>query len=212
MSQAAQDNFSFLELSGSIDYQPVNALSISLRPAYSRNPNKTQYVSQADNNGTIRYITGAIDQETLSATLRVNYTINPNLTIQYYGQPFIAKGEYNNFNYVTDAAAENLDNRVQLYADNQISFEDGSYLLDENGDATTDYTFGDPDFAFVQYRSNLVARWEYIPGSELFFVWSQGITDFGEASNGFKTLIDNQLLNAKPENTFLIKWTYRFVL
>jgi hypothetical protein len=212
MSQAAQDNFSFLELSGSIDYQPVNALSISLRPAYSRNPNKTQYVSQADNNGTIRYITGAIDQETLSATLRVNYTINPNLTIQYYGQPFIAKGEYNNFNYVTDAAAENLDNRVQLYADNQISFEDGSYLVDENGDATTDYTFGDPDFAFVQYRSNLVARWEYIPGSELFFVWSQGITDFGEASNGFKTLIDNQLLNAKPENTFLIKWTYRFVL
>ena len=214
VSQAVQDNFSFFQVEGSIDYQPTNALSISLRPQYSVNPNKTQYVSQADNNGTTRYITGEIDQRTLSATLRVNYTINPNLTIQYYGQPFIAKGKYSNFNYVTDADAENLNDRVQLYSSNQISFseEEGAYFVDEDGNTTIDYGFGNPDFAFVQFRSNLVARWEYIPGSELFLVWSQGITGFGEAANNFDTLIDNQLLKAKPENTFLIKWTYRFVL
>ena len=212
VSQASQDNFSFLELSASVDYQPTNALSISLRPEYSVNPNKTQYVDQADYNGTTRYITGNIDQETLSATLRINYTINPNLTIQYYGQPFIAKGKYNDFNFVTNADAENLNDRVLLYQGNQIAFEDDTYSIDENNDGEVDYNFGNPDFAFVQYRSNLVARWEYIPGSELFLVWSQGITGFGDAENDFDTIIDNQLLKEKPENTFLLKWTYRFVL
>ena len=31
-----------------------------------------------------------------------------------------------------------------------------------------------PDFSIVQFNSNLVVRWEYVPGSELFLVWSQG--------------------------------------
>ena len=35
---------------------------------------------------------------------------------------------------------------------------------------------------------------------------------FGDPSNSFGSLVDNQLLSAKPENTFLIKATYRFVL
>ena len=62
-------------------------------------------------------------------------------------------------------------------------------------------------------RSNLVVRWEYIPGSEIFLVWSQGITGFdnnGEAN--FNTIVDNQIFNQQPQNTFLIKATYRFVL
>lgn len=212
LSQAAEDNFSFLELSGSLDYQPTNAINISLQPQYSINPNKTQYVTQANNDGVTRYITGNIDQKTLSATLRLDYTINPNLTIQYYGQPFIAKGKYSNFNFVTNASAQTLNNRVQLYNNDQITLNNGVYSIDENLDTVVDYQFSNPDFAFVQYRSNLVARWEYIPGSELFVVWSQGITGDGNANNGFDTIIDNQFLKAKPENTFLIKWTYRFVL
>jgi hypothetical protein len=39
-----------------------------------------------------------------------------------------------------------------------------------------DYRFDKPDFNFVQFRSNLVARWEYKAGSELYLVWSQGNT------------------------------------
>ena len=88
----------------------------------------------------------------------------------------------------------------------------GFINVDENLDGTTDYSFDDPNFAFVQFRSNLVLRWEYIPGSEIFFVWSQGITGFGDALNDFDTIIDNQIFSQKPENTFLIKATYRFVL
>ena len=211
-SQAAQNNFSLRRYVVRLNYQPLNALSLSLSTEYESNPNKTQYVTQQDFVGTSRYIMSAIDQETLSATLRINYTFNPDLTLQYYGQPFIARGKYSNFNYVNNPTAEDLNDRVTWYNDNQISFEDGIYSVDENLDGTTDYDFDDPNFAYVQYRSNLVLRWEYIPGSEIFFVWSQGITGFGDALNDFDTIIDNQLFSQQPENTFLIKATYRFVL
>lgn len=211
-SQAQQNNFGFRNYEARFNYQPLNALSFSLSVEYGLNPNKTQYASQQDYVGTTRYILSKIEQETLSATFRVNYTFNPNLTLQYYGQPFIATGKYSNFNYVNNPVAEDLNERVTWYNDNQISFEDGVYSVDENQDGATDYSFNDPNFSYVQYRSNLVLRWEYIPGSEVFFVWSQGITTFGDPLNDFSTIIDNQLLSQKPENTFLIKATYRFML
>ena len=123
----------------------------------------------------------------------------------------VTSANFSDFNYVTNSTAEDLNDRVAWYNDNQISFQDGVYSIDENENGTTDYSFGNPDFAFVQFRSNLVLRWEYIPGSEIFLVWSQGITGFGDVNDSFGSIIDNQLLQQKPENTFLIKATYRFV-
>jgi hypothetical protein len=211
-SMAQQDNFSFERYVLRFFYQPLNSLSLSLINEFEVNPNKTQYVSEQAFDGTPRYILGEIENESLSTTLRVNYNINPNLTIQYYGQPFIFKAKFSNFNYVNQSEAEDLNERVTWYENEQISFEDDVYSVDEDMDGNTDYTFGNPDFAFVQFRSNLVVRWEYIPGSEIFLVWSQGITGLGDVNNDFGSIIDNQLLSQRPQNTFLIKATYRFVL
>lgn len=211
-SDATQNNFSLRRYVLRFFYQPLNSLRLSLVNEYERNPSKTQYVTETSFNGTPRYILGEIDNESLSTTLRVNYSINPNLTIQYYGQPFIFKAKFSNFNYVNDPTAKDLNERVKWYDNNQISFIDDVYSVDEDGDATVDYQFGNPDFAFIQFRSNLVVRWEYIPGSEIFLVWSQGITGLGDVNNDFSTIIDNQLLSQRPQNTFLIKATYRFVL
>jgi hypothetical protein len=113
---------------------------------------------------------------------------------------------------VNNPVAADINERVTWYGNDQISFVDGVYLVDEDADGTSDYSFGNPDFAFVQFRSNLVLRWEYIPGSEIFLVWSQGITGMGDVNNSFIKIIDNQLLSAQPQNTFLLKATYRFVL
>lgn len=207
-----QNNFSFRRYVLRLNYQPFNAFSMSLNPEFEENPNKTQYVTEQDFNNTTRYITAEIDQQTLSASIRLNYSINPNLTIQYYGQPFISRGRYTNFNYVNDATASDLRDRVTLYDQNQISFADDKYSVDEDKNGTVDYTFDNPDFSFVQFRSNLVLRWEYIPGSEIFLVWSQGITGDGNPSKHLFRSLDNQILGQQPENTFLIKATYRFVL
>ncbi|MCP4977650.1 MAG: carbohydrate binding family 9 domain-containing protein [Maribacter sp.] len=213
-SQAAENNFSLQRYVLRFRYQPFDAFSLSVSTEYEENPNKTQYVDELDFNGTPRYITGNIDQRTFSTSVRFNYSLNPDLSIQFYGEPFISRGTYTDFNFVNDPIAEKLDRRVTLFDENQLSRTNntGSYFVDENLDGNTDYEIADPDFSFVQFRSNLVVRWEYIPGSEIFLVWSQGVTGFGDPMDSLGSNLDAQILNQKMDNTFLIKATYRFVL
>jgi hypothetical protein len=193
-------------------YQPTNALRVSAFPSYGINNDKLQYIDNIDVNGDTRYLNGEIEQRTLSMSLRVNYNINPNLTVQYWGQPFISRGRYSNFKNVTDPSAQNFDQRITLYEDEQISLDEDIYSVDENLDGTIDFDFDDPDFSFIQFRSNLVVRWEYIPGSEIFLVWSQDISQSGNPQEGlFQSLGDNVFGGEKPMNIFLLKATYRFV-
>ena len=211
-SQAKQNNFSFLRFETGITYQPLNSLSISFQPEYAKNPNKTQYVTETGFNGTPRYINAEINQQTLSAALRINYTVNPNLTIQYYGEPFISRGRYTNFKYITNPVASNLYDRFSLLNSSQISLNNSIYSVDEDTNGSVDYTIDNPDFSFVQFRSNLVIRWEYIPGSELFLVWSQGKSGLQDPKDHLFRSLNNQVFTEKADNTFLIKATYRFLM
>ena len=110
--------------------------------------------------------------------------------------------------------AEKLNERVTLFSDNQISQSTSTdnYLIDEDFDGTTDYQIENPDFSYVQFRSNLVLRWEYVPGSEIFLVWSQGVVGLGNPSETLGRNLDQQILGQKKDNTFLLKATYRFIL
>ena len=158
-SQAKENNFSLLTFESELNYQPTNALNISLSPEYSISKNQTQYVTQSDyNNSASRYVLGTIDNHTLMASVRLDYTINPNLSIQYYGQPFISRGRYKDFKYVTNPVAERLSDRFRLYDSNQINLSGNYFQVDENRDGVMDYSFSNPDFSFVQFNSNLVLR------------------------------------------------------
>lgn len=210
-SQAKQNNFSFLRFESGITYQPLNTLSISLSPSYEKNPNKTQYVTETSFNGTPRYIDAEIDQQTISAALRINYTVNPNLTIQYYGEPFISRGRYSNFKYITNPVANNLYDRFHLFNTNQISYNNSVYSVDEDANGSIDYTIDNPNFSYVQFRSNLVVRWEYTPGSEIFLVWSQGKSGLQDPTDHLFRSLNNQVFTEKADNNFLIKVTYRFI-
>ena len=211
ISKAKQDHFAFYKLEAGFTYQPTDAFNFSFFPEYSYNPNKTQYVTEKSFMGDPRYVTAEIDNQTLVATLRLNYTINPNLSIQFYAQPFVSQGNYSNFNYITDATADDLYDRFQLYDEEQIANIDGVYEIDENKDGTVDYSFDEPDFAFVQYRSNLVVRWEYIPGSEIFLVWSQGVNGMGDPTDSLLENLNEEIVQQQPDNTYLFKITYRYV-
>lgn len=213
-SQGKNNSFSFLEFSTGFAYQPINALTFSMYPNYAINKSKTQYVTQTSFGSAPRYIMADMDQRTLSASVRVDYNINPNLTIQYYGEPFISRGHYKDFNRVTNPVAEYYGDRFSVFNTNQIAYDSGSdsYLVDEDTNGSDDYAVGNPDFAYVQFRSNLVLRWEYIPGSEIFLVWSQGTTGLGNPKDDLFRSLDSQILGRKPENIFLIKATYRFLL
>ncbi|WP_438972992.1 DUF5916 domain-containing protein [Polaribacter sp.] len=192
------------------NYQPFDALSLSLNVEYANLFDATQYVTETNFNNLPRYILGRIQNQTLTTTLRLNYSFTPNLSLQFYGQPFISKGQFTDLNYVTNPVAKRLDNRIAIYDGNQIHMENDRYLIDENTDGITDYSFSNPDFSFVQLQTNLVARWEYIPGSELFLVWSRGSSGNVNPSNDLIDSVSDQVFQEPSNDTFLIKATYRF--
>ncbi|POY38357.1 hydrolase [Solitalea longa] len=197
-------------------FQPLNALQLSLGVDYSYYwRRQDQFVANAkvDDQAMIRSIVSSVDQNTLRFTGRMNFNITPDLTLQYYAQPYITRPLYSNFAYVSDPLAKHYNDRFTPYTSSQISESDGRYYIDEKGDGTVKYDFAKPDFNFVQFRSNLIARWEYRPGSELYLVWSQGST----SSSNYEldtpimgSLFDNAFTD-QGRNTFLIKWTYRFI-
>jgi len=197
----------------SMTIRPLNTLEISLVPSYSTSLRELQYVSHQDFDGDDRYIFGRIDQKVLSMSLRINYNITPDLTIQYWGQPFIASGEYSDFKMITDPNASEFRDRYHVYTTEQISLVEDSYEIDEDLDMNMDYDFENPDFTVEEWLSNLVIRWEFLPGSTAYLVWSQ-TRDYYNAE-GTLELWDN--LNSlytdeKSTNTFLVKFSYRFGL
>jgi hypothetical protein len=163
--------------------------------------------------GEARYIFGHIDQKVLSMSLRINYNITPDLTIQYWGQPFVASGEYTGFKMITDPRAENFSDRYELYSAGQISLPGEDYEIDEDMDGAVDYDFDNPDFTVDEWLSNLVIRWEFLPGSTAYLVWSQ-TRDHYEPVGSFEVWenIDHLFTDKKPTNTFLLKVSCRFGL
>ncbi|MFH0841891.1 MAG: DUF5916 domain-containing protein [Bacteroidota bacterium] len=197
-----------------INLRPINSLSLSVDPEYSLQNSVLQYISSVTSGTDTRYLFGEIDMKTLSLTLRVNYTIIPELTIEYYGQPFISSGKYSNISRITDPLADYFTDRFHVFTSSEISMNSGNatYMIDEDSDGTEDYSIGNPDFNFRQFRSNLVIRWEYLPGSVLYLVWSQGRTS--NASTGIFSYGNDmkELFGIVPQNIFLLKFSYWFAL
>jgi hypothetical protein len=197
---------------GNITWRPHNTLQMTLSPSFSQQQDNLQFVSIKGYNDQKRYIMSAIDRTTLSLSLRLNFSLTPNLSLQYWGQPFIASGDYHSFKKISDPDAAAYQNRFRTFTDPQISRGEGGYQIDENTDGNTDYSFRDPDFNVLQFKSNLVARWEYTPGSTLYLVWSQNRNGFHP--NGHFALQNDfqDLFSIYPKNVFLVKFTYRLGL
>ena len=161
-------------------------LNFSFSVNFSTGQNDFQYVTKIADSGS-HYILAHLDQKLFSLTTRVNFALTPNLSIQFYGQPYITAGHYSHFREVVRPRAKHYTDRFAPY----------------------DFS-GNPDFNFKQFRSNLVLRWEYHPGSTLFLVWSQGRTDF--ANNSVFALKENfrELFQAEGNHVLLIKLNHWF--
>jgi hypothetical protein len=104
---------------------------------------------------------GKIDQKTVSLTARFNLSLTPDLSVQFYGMPFISAGKYDRFKLITEPRAKGWEDRYELFGESQLKYAAGEelYSVDENGDGVADYSFANPDFNFLQFRANLVLRW-----------------------------------------------------
>ena len=197
----------------SVAWRPSDALRLEAQPSWQRYRPEFQYVRAADAGGEPAYVYGALDQKTVDLSLRVDYSITPNLTVQYYGAPFVSAGRYGDFKRITSPrAARYADRFRRLEGVARLDADTGAYVVDENGDGTDDYAFGNPDFNVRDFNSNLVLRWQYSPGSSLYVVWSQA--RFGYAPDGSFELGNDldALFGVHPHDVFLIKFNRWFSL
>ena len=104
---------------------------------------------------TTHYTFARLDQTTMSVNTRLNFTATPNLSFQFYGEPFVSNGTYADWKEIADP-------RAAHYADRYKPYQGG------NGAGIFD------GFNYRQFNSNAVIRYEYRPGSTLFAVWQQG--------------------------------------
>jgi hypothetical protein len=203
-----------LTLSPGLALKPAANIFIQLSPTYRISENAAQYVTAVpDPTATAfygtRYVFGSIRTKTISLDTRVNWTFTPNLTLQLYAQPFIASGNYTSFR---EFAAPRSSRKLQYGRDIGTITYDGpanSYQVDPDGAGPSQsFTFSNPDFTDTSLRGTAVLRWEYRPGSTLYFVWTQQRS--GEDPNGemgFGSAF-SQIGRDRATNVFQIKATY----
>lgn len=200
-----------INLNAEFTYRPVNAFNISIAPSFSVFKNQLQYVTTQAVTDEDKYVVANINQTTARIVVRMTYMLTPNLSIQYYGQPFGTSGKYSNYKYVTNASASSYNDRFVPFPADIMTQTTDLCSVDENNDGVVDYTFDRPDFNFGQFRSNMVLRWEYIPGSTFFLVWTRerngAFYDSDPEHRNYSFDFDE-----KGHNIFLLKFTYRFVL
>ncbi len=197
-----------------IALKPASNIFVQLSPSFDYDENAAQYVTTVDDPTAVdffgsRYVFAFIRTRTLSLSTRLNWTFTPNLTLQLFAQPFVASGEYSSFREF--AAPRTLEKRVYGEDMGTIAYQeaDSTYRVDPDGAGPgPEFSFDDPDFTTGALRGTAVLRWEYRPGSTLFFVWTQyrsgrdpvGTLDYDRA----RTTIFDQ----RPINVFQVKLTY----
>ena len=119
---------------GGVYYKPLNSIFLTFEPDYLIQKYDLQYVTTEGTNAGNRYLFGNLDQKTMSFTIRLNYTINPELSVEYYGQPFISAGKYSNYKEITDVNADRYLDRFRVFTPGEYIFnsETNSYEFNEN--------------------------------------------------------------------------------
>ncbi len=195
-----------------VQWIPQPNVSFSFGPSYEQSNWDAQWVGNfldpaAAGTYGQRYVFATLGQKTLSANVRLDWTFTPQLSLQFYAQPLISAGNYHNYKELAKPGSYDFN----FFGRNgtTITEEEGTYQVDPGGQGAP-FTFSDPDFNYKSLRGDAILRWEYTPGSTLYLVWTQNRTDsqypgFMEINRDLRSLVA-----ARPDNIFLVKFTYWF--
>ena len=186
--------------------------SWSVRPRFSRSMAPAFYVTQATDEAAQatygrRYLFAELRRSSINVTIRTDLALTPQMTLQVYAQPFVATGDYEGF-----AALEAPGTyRFLRYGEGASTVERAGdfYSVDADGAGPArTVRFFNPDFRLRSFRSNVVLRWEYLPGSTFFLVWAQDRSD-RISDPAFDGTGDLQRLFSDPmRNVFLAKASF----
>jgi hypothetical protein len=172
----------------SVRFRVASRLQANVGFHLSNYVNDQQWYGNFTEAGATSYTFARLDQRTTSITARLDYTMTPTLSLQVYAQPFVTAGDYSDLRELDDPRAARYEDRFRPHT------------------ARTP-----EDFNVKQFRSNSVLRWEYRPGSVLFFVWQQGRGQYDRDPGSFNMGRDyGNLFKTRSDNTFLIKGSYWF--
>jgi len=161
------------QLDGEITMQPAPQWQLSISPEYERLVDTQQYVTTLAGGGPAtfggRYVFADVDRSTYATQFRLTYTFKPDLTLDFYGEPFSASGRYDRIGELA-AARTRLRRVYGTEGTTLTTVADGSQRVT---DGATTFTLRSRDFNVQSFRSNLVLRWEWRPGSTLYLVWQQ---------------------------------------
>ncbi|NUP57454.1 MAG: carbohydrate binding family 9 domain-containing protein [Gemmatimonadaceae bacterium] len=194
--------------------KPAGNVFVQISPSWNWAQDAAQYVTTVKDptaaafSGS-RYVFGYITTRTLSLDTRVNWTIRPEMTMQLYAQPFAASGNYERFR---EFAGPRTREKLEYGRDIGVitrSATTGQYTVDPDGAGpAAAFSFGDPNFTTRSLRGTAVLRWEYRPGSTMFFVWTQQRSGFDQFGDLDFRRDARALLGDRPDNVFLVKATY----
>lgn len=196
---------------GDVNFRPGSRWQLSFRPNWVHFQNTRQYVDRRDDAGGgaqtygARYIFSSVERSRLRMTMRLNYSFTPDLSLEFYGEPFAESVRFYNFGELEAARSMNLRHYGVAAGTTIEEAEDGVYDVTDGSDS---FTIERGDFQNLSFRSNFVLRWEYSPGSTLFFVWQMNNSEYPETGDLVrpKNLID--AFTAQGDNFVAIKLTY----
>ena len=208
------DPIHMLSLGPGIALKPAANVFVQLSPTFQRSEDAAQYVDAVtDPTATefygTRYVFGFVTTKVVSLDTRLNWTFTPNLTLQLFVQPFIASGDYSSFREF--AAPRSIRKLVYGQDLGTIAYDSAANAYTVDPDAAgpaRPFTFDNPNFTSSSLRGTAVLRWEYRPGSTLYFVWTQQRSGSDPIGNFDFQSARSAILGDRPTNVFQVKVTY----
>ena len=206
-----------------IEWKPVSNVLVRVGPEITLNYEKAQYIGTyadplATNTFGNRYVFATLDQTQVGGGFRLNWAFTPRLSLEMYAQPLVSSGRYTDFKELARPKSYDFTH----YLESGGTYDQSTGILDPDGAGPAppfqvenpDWGFtGHPDFNFNSLRGNAVLRWEYMPGSTRYLVWTQDRNEFipneGEFHLGPSL---RSLSDANADNIFLAKVSYYFSL
>lgn len=208
-SRSAQDMFASTIRGARISARPANTFSVSLEAQATSYADRQQYVALVPSQpGETTWFVSHLEGESRSLALRIEWHLRPELSLQYYGNPFGSIVRTSAFRAVVAPEARTASERLGSVL--VPTLVDGYYAFDTDADETTDYTLGRPDWNDASMHSNLVLRWEYRRGSTLYLAWAQQRQggDDDPRKSAWSSL--SGLHRHRPANQLMMKLTYWF--
>ena len=200
------------DITPGITYRMTDAFEVSADLSYMKRTDNLQYINSIEIDHKENFILGTLDRKTMGLTIRMDYAVSPDFTIQYYGNPYISTGIYRDIKKIVDPSAHEYDRLYHVFNGSEIVFDEteNHYHIDEDLNGEMEYEVNNPDFNFHQLRSNLVARWEYKPGSTVFLVWTHGRSEYEQITDSTINHGFNRMFDIASQNVFLLKFNYWF--